>query len=257
MSATISPPAPTPVAPEPSTPTLTAVAPHTQQTPPLTPEPPLTLDVPTIPALPITPEAFEEYGAVIQAWSDTDAVPRGTKVTSANQGTAHKFHNLALVEQAYPPGAHARTGLSVFRATPPIRDGERAEPGALWSVKLLERHSFTTQAFVPMGTAGGVRMTGFEEPLGETGRAYLVIVALNGADDKPDLSTLRAFVASTAQGISYNMGVWHHPMVSLETTIDFTCVETQIGTPDNHLDCEIIEVASLTDAVPRVKIPRL
>ena len=166
---------------EPSTPTMTPVA-HTQ-TPPLTPEPPLLLDGPTIPALPITPEAFAPFGSVVQAWADTDAVPRGTRVTSANQGTAHKFHNLALVEQSYPPGAHARTGLSVFRATPPLRDGERAEPGALWSVKLLERHICTTQAFLPMGNAGGIRMTGFEEPLSPGGRAYLVIVALNGSGE--------------------------------------------------------------------------
>jgi ureidoglycolate hydrolase len=228
---TMSPPPPSmPVPAEPTTPTLTAA----HQAPLLTPEEPLSLDAPivpalpigpTIPALPITPEAFAPFGSVIQAWADTDAVPRGTRVTSANQGTAHKFHNLALVEQSYPPGAHARTGMSVYRATPPIRDGEKADSGALWSVKLLERHVCTTQAFVPMATGGGVRMTGFEEPLGPGGRAYLVIVALNGsgecesgrcerradvvlADDKPDLSTLRAFVASTAQGISYNTGVW-------------------------------------------------
>ncbi|KAG8678693.1 Allantoicase, partial [Ceratobasidium sp. 395] len=217
LSTRIPPPAPTPVpAPMPtelSTPTLT------HQTPPMTPDVPvpLSLDTPALPALPITPEAFAPFGSVIQAWADTDAVPRGIRVTSANQGTAHKFHNLALVENSYPPGAHARTGLSVFRATPPIRDGEVAEPGSLWSVKLLERHICTTQAFVPMATAGGVRMTGFEEPLGPGGRAYLVIVALNGADDRPDLSTLRAFVASTAQGISYSAGIWHHPMISLET----------------------------------------
>ncbi|KAG8734548.1 Allantoicase [Ceratobasidium sp. 423] len=211
-------------------------------------------DAPTIPALPITCEAFKPYGSVIQAWADTNAVPRGTRVTSANQGTAHKFHNLALVEQTYPPDAGARTGLSVYRATPPIRDGEKAEPGNYWSVKLLERHSCTSQAFIPMGNVGGIGITGFEEPLPKAGRAYLVIVASNGADDKPDLSTLRAFVASTAQGISYNRGVWHHPMISMETAIDFCCVETQIGTPDNQLDCEIVEVESL-GSVPRVKIP--
>ncbi|KAG9099924.1 hypothetical protein FS749_016765 [Ceratobasidium sp. UAMH 11750] len=53
------------------------------------------------------------------------------------------------------------------------------------------------------------------------------------------------------------MGVWHHPMISLETTIDFCCVETQIGTPDNKLDCEIVEVDKLGAMVPRVKIPRV
>ncbi|KAJ1304530.1 hypothetical protein OPQ81_005671 [Rhizoctonia solani] len=213
-------------------------------------------DALTIPALPITPEAFKPYGSVIQAWADTDAVPRGIRVTSANQGTAHKFHNLALVEQTYPPDVQARTGMSVYRATPPIREGEKAEPGNYWSVKLLERHLCTSQAFIPMGGAGGVGLAGFEEPLPKAGRAYLVIVALNGTNDKPDLSTLRAFVVSTAQAISYDTGIWHHPMISLETAIDFCCVETQIGTPDNKLDCEIVEVESLGGVVPRVKIPQ-
>ncbi|CAE6518024.1 unnamed protein product [Rhizoctonia solani] len=230
-------------------------APAPMATEPLTAESPSERapesDVPTIPALPITSEAFKPYGSVIQAWADVNAVPRGTRVTSANQGTAHKFHNLALVEQSYPPDAGARTGLSVYRATPPIREGEKAEPGNYWSIKLLERHSYTSQAFIPMGNVGSVGIIGFEEPLPKAGRAYLVIVALNGPDDKPDLSTLRAFVASTAQGISYTEGVWHHPMISLETAIDFCCIETQIGTPDNQLDCEIVEVESLGKVVPQ------
>ena len=46
-----------------------------------------------------------------------------------------------------------------------------------------------------------------EEPLG-TGGAHLVIVALNGKDDNPDLNTIRAFLATAAQGISYNIGTW-------------------------------------------------
>ena len=46
-----------------------------------------------------------------------------------------------------------------------------------------------------------------KEPL-RSGGAYLVVVALNGKNDRPDLSTLRAFLATSAQGVSYDQGVW-------------------------------------------------
>lgn len=41
-----------------------------------------------------------------------------------------------------------------------------------------------------------------------SGGAYIVVAALNGKDDKPDLSTLRAFMATAAQGVSYDQGTW-------------------------------------------------
>jgi allantoicase len=40
------------------------------------------------------------------------------------------------------------------------------------------------------------------------GGAYIVIGCLNGKDDKPDLSTLRAFLATSSQGVSYDQGIW-------------------------------------------------
>lgn len=40
------------------------------------------------------------------------------------------------------------------------------------------------------------------------GGAYVVIGCLNGKDDKPDLSTLRAFLATSSQGVSYDEGIW-------------------------------------------------
>ena len=45
------------------------------------------------------------------------------------------------------------------------------------------------------------------KPLGPGG-AYVVVVALNGPDDRPDLGTVRAFLATAAQGVSYDQGVW-------------------------------------------------
>ncbi|GJE92195.1 allantoicase and ureidoglycolate lyase domain-containing protein [Phanerochaete sordida] len=185
-----------------------------------------------LPALALTPEAFAPFGQVVQAYADVHAVPapRTTRITGANQGTATKFHKLALLDHAYPPAAGATTGLSVYRCRPVA-----LAPGGLWEVKLLERHPTTKQAFVPMGEAAGA------DALPSLGKRYLVIVAQNGADDKPDLQTMRAFVASAGQGIMYDMGIWHHPMAVLDGPMDFSCVETQIG-DGNALDCEVVSV---------------
>ncbi|KAI0341953.1 Allantoicase [Trametopsis cervina] len=185
-----------------------------------------------LPALTLTPEAFAPFGKVVQGYTDLNAVPspRTTRITGANQGTAVKFHKLALLESSYPADANATTGLSVYRCKP-----IELTAHGLWEVKLLERHPATNQAFIPMGASSSDE--GIEKP----GERYLVIVAPNGTEDKPDLRYLRAFVASAGQGIVYNTGTWHHPMAALDRPMDFTCVETQIGNGD-PLDCEIVEL---------------
>ncbi|KAI0775697.1 allantoicase [Trametes elegans] len=198
-----------------------------------------------IPALPLTPEAFAPFGQVVQAYADPHGVPnpRTARVTGANQGTATKFHKLALLESSYPHEAGASTGLSVYRCKP-----VELSPVGTWDVKVLERHPHTNQAFIPMGGGGAVVGDALEEP----GTSYLVIVAQNGENDRPDLSTLRAFVASAGQGVVYNTGIWHHPMAALYKTMDFTCVETQIGNGDK-LDCEIVDLDG-TGGYCRVKV---
>jgi allantoicase len=42
----------------------------------------------------------------------------------------------------------------------------------------------------------------------KSGGACLVVVALNGKDDKPDLGTVRAFLATAGQGFSFDQGIW-------------------------------------------------
>lgn len=156
-------------------------------------------NVTAIPALALTPEAFAPFGKVVQAYEDVNAVPtpRSLKITGANQGSAVKFHKLALLAASYPPEAGATAGLSVYRCKP-TQLGPRGE----WRVRLLERHPATNQAFVPMGSATG------ENALVSPGQRYLVIVARSGEDGKPDLKTLRAFIASAGQAIVYDTAVW-------------------------------------------------
>ena len=237
-------------------------------------------EVKTLHALPLTPEAFATFGQVVQGYGDVNAVPRGVRVTSANQGSAYKFHKISLLESSYPADVKATTGLSVYRCQP-----IDAKPGGHWDIKVLERHLHTNQAFIPMGP--GFASEG-DEGLKETARDYLVVVAQNGKDDKPDLETIRAFIATSAQGIVYNAGIWRKfhrtPSASNEAELqdqiipwrywrrfdlacgshdtflltisqpmDLTCVETQIG-DGGKLDCEIVDLDT-TKLVYRVNLP--
>ncbi|OBZ68291.1 putative allantoicase [Grifola frondosa] len=202
----------------------------------------------TIPALPLTAEAFAPFGQVVQAYSDIHAVP--SPAALASRGTAIKFHKLALLQSSYPSASGATAGLSVYRCQPvDVMHGGR------WEVKLLERHPYTNQAFIPMGGAAGLG-----DALESPGTTYLVIVAKNGEDDKPDLATMRAFIASAGQGIVYDTAIWrnhfihkHHPMAALYKAMDFTCVETQVGSGDK-LDCEVVELDG-SHGYNRVKLP--
>jgi ureidoglycolate lyase len=167
-------------------------------------------------ARPLTAEAYAPYGAVVMA------SPRGEPGRPVNQGTARRWDNLASIENLRPG---ASLNLSVFRCQP-------RPPGPI-PVALLEKLPASTQVFLPM-----------------TARRYLVIVALG--DERPDLATLSAFIASGAQGISYSPGVWHHPMIALDAEIDFACLVWEDGSEE---DCAEVR---LSDADrPVIEIPAL
>ena len=148
-----------------------------------------------IPALALTPEAFAPFGQVIQSYTDPYSVPnpRNLKVTSANFGTAVKYHKLALLESKYPEGLDATAGISVFHCEPAeVMHGE----GGVHELEVtaLERHPYTNQAFIPLGK--------------QKGSHYLVVVAKNAEDGSPDLRSVRAFLADAQQGIMYGTAVW-------------------------------------------------
>lgn len=143
-----------------------------------------------------------------------DVIAATDHARSANQGTAQKSEHLAqLVDRR-----GARANLSVFRCAP------RALPHV---VTLLEKHPSSTQVFVPMNAA-----------------RYLVIVALG--EERPDLSTLRAFLAQPNQGITYHPGVWHHPMVALDRETDFFCLVFEDGTAGDCTEHPLSESERVT-----------
>ena len=156
-------------------------------------------------ARPLSAALYRPYGRVIAAG--------GGKHSSANMGTARRGDFLAELENKRP--GRAKANLCVFRCAP-FR-------GRTFTVKLLERHPKSTQVFIPMT---GTRRT-------------LVIVARGG--DRPDLSTLAAFVVEGAQGISYRAGVWHHPMIALGAQADLACLVYEDGGAG---DCEAVRLAA-------------
>lgn len=150
-------------------------------------------DFPTIPALPLTPEAFAPYGYVIQAYPNPNHVPKGTKVVTVNFGSALKFNHLSpITALPHPSDSNSvqSPNFSVYHCTPTQKLG--GPSNAKFEVNVLERHEYSSQSFLPLG-GGSDR--------------YLIIVALPGQDGKPDLDTLRAFIASSSQGFTYSPNV--------------------------------------------------
>lgn len=151
---------------------------------------------------PLTQEAFRPFGDVIE----TDDRP----FRPINNGSTRRYHDLAQVETAYPAEGD-RAIISIFRAQPTPMP---------FTVRMLERHPLGSQAFVPL-----------------LGRPSLIVVApatdksIN--NDQPQLDLIRAFVTNGKQGINYNRGTWHHPVLAIGNEDDDLLVVDREGTGNN------------------------
>lgn len=128
------------------------------------------LSVPKVPAVPLTPDAFSTYGSVIQSYPDHRSARKDVVIKPVNFGTAFKFNHLSPVTWVQPkdhPEVKGEVNFCVFRCEQ--QNGVKGANGKeSWEVKVLERHEFSSQAFVPMGGGGG---------------RYLVLVCLPGAGE--------------------------------------------------------------------------
>lgn len=168
--------------------------------------------------VPITDEAFAPFGHLIKAHPDPATRPgsietQGSLVT----GKAEKYVRLAPIISTYPEGEGAVTGIGVYRATKKIG----LDRGKVFDVRLMERHPYTTQAFIPMGKgevgrcatvnrsfADCEQWAGKGEPALPPKGTFLVVVAQNTPEGRPDPKTLKSFLMPSSVGLSYAPGVW-------------------------------------------------
>jgi len=127
--------------------------------------------------------------------------------------------------------------MNIFSCFPRSLSTSSFSISQVFNVRILERHPYTTQTFIPMNMAST-----------EPSTKYLVIVAPTLSPTEafpnlgpPDLSNLRAFVANGAQAVTYGTGTWHAPMVVLgEKRVDFVVVQFANGVPED--DCQEVEL---------------
>lgn len=156
----------------------------------------------TIHCEPLTVSAYASYGGIIS----TDVV--NDRTVTVNNGTARRTPEVVPTQNLYAKAESqkpARAVLNVSLASPREVeswngvDVDASQEGKRFlKVKMLERHRYSTQSFVPMGA----------------GIKYLVVVT--EGDDAPDLNRLRGFVASDKQGVCYAPGMWHAPMAVID-----------------------------------------
>ena len=143
---------------------------------------------------PLTPESFAPFGRVLRA---PKAGPREDHAaTVENDRPATARANLALIA-----AAAARFPLEL---------------------NMLERHSQSTQTFLPLDV-----------------REYLVVVCLDDGHGRPDMASLIAFRVDGRTGIHYHRGTWHHAMTTIGEPGVFAMLVHEDGTPD---DCQFVGI---------------
>lgn len=191
--------------------------------------------------------SFSEFGTVIEnGYPSLIPSPRLAKgslprnAVQANQGSALKYLDVTDMKDLYnsaPSQVSSKAVLNMFVCGPrSLIASEKAHVDGTFPVRILERHPYTTQTFVPLGIS----------PSEASKARYVVIVApsfgQSSADEAlpvppclpgrglPDLKRIRAFVANGSQAVTYGAGIWHAPMVVVgDKPIDFVVVQFANG----------------------------
>lgn len=144
----------------------------------------------------LTPETFAKFGDIISANHQI----KGNKSSSANYGTAIKIHKVSRItnnfEDSYSE-TQATANFNIFRCSPPTDLIEENQDGKhVYKSKILERHPFSSQTFIPMGCD-------------KDKDAYVVICAesdLSSSDCLPNINTVKAFICRGDQAVTYAAG---------------------------------------------------
>lgn len=205
----------------------------------------------TLEAEVLSQKTFVEFGTVIE--NPAPSLIPSLEISSlppnavqANQGSALKYLDVTHMVDLYgsaPSHEPAKAVMNMFVCAPqPLLSSQQVGIAGNFPVKILERHPFTTQTFIPLGLS----------PSEAYKARYLVIVApslppsfsssglpvpaptdtsdRSWGNGLPDLQNIRAFVANGAQAVTYGVGTWHAPMVVIgRIPIDFVVVQFANG----------------------------
>jgi ureidoglycolate lyase len=224
----------------------------------------------------LSQKSFVEFGTVIE--NPAPSLIPSLEISSlppnavqANQGSALKYldvtHMLDLYGSA-PSHEPAKAVMNMFVCAPrPLLSSQQVGIAGNFPVKILERHPFTTQTFIPLGLS----------PSEAYKARYLVIVAPSLPPSSssseglpvpvhtdtshrllgnglPDLENIRAFVANGAQAVTYGAGTWHAPMVVIgQNPIDFVVVQFANGVAVE--DCQERELEEEREILVAVSKP--
>ncbi|KAL8997653.1 MAG: hypothetical protein Q9169_003133 [Polycauliona sp. 2 TL-2023] len=195
---------------------------------------------------PLTQSEFAPFGKVIEcplkpsATTFPTSLPTIPQAVSANQGTALKFIDVTHVRNGYdaaPSNIPAKAVMNMFSCFPrPLRSPTKSDLPV--EVKILERHPYTTQTFIPLGVgreAQGMYLVVVAPTLPPTGQSPFTVMG------PPDLKKLRTFWAHGGQAVTYGMGTWHMPMAVVgEERMDFVVVQYANGVADE--DCQEVKL---------------
>ena len=245
--------------------------------------------------------SFSSFGEVIENPTSSSTSREELRLVTANQGSAKRWFEISRLTDFYnlaPSKKLARPSLSLARCQPRELRGLEAtttnntEPEQkVFDIKILERHPFTSQTFIPIGLSAEDSTTRFliivaptlpvsksREDLKDRPKPYptpeqkpkrsLLDVfsrahpspftnersppspnAPGAAVDKPkgagmpDLDSIRVFLASGDQAVTYGAGTWHAPMVVVgERPVEFVVLQNMNGVDIE--DCQEVELKS-------------
>ncbi|RDW81724.1 ureidoglycolate hydrolase [Aspergillus mulundensis] len=222
----------------------------------------------TSPSLTLTPEpltrdAFAPFGTAIipplprtatSAPNPLSSHPKHPLVPSpvaANQLSALKYSPISPLLNNYAqcpskqPSEARMTMFSCFprtlRTVAGTGSGKETDR-VVFDVGILERHSYTTQTFSPLGLGSDDKGTYYLVVVAPTLRGETAAATTEAGEsvvvrDPPDLSRLRAFVVSGDQAVTYGAGTWHAPMVVVgERRVDFVVTQFVNGVAEE--DCQ-------------------
>jgi ureidoglycolate lyase len=156
------------------------------------------------------------------------------EVQPISEATFEPFGHLSMLGQSASKGDHS---AGLVNGRPGAKDLlYSVEAGSIalpYELVLLEKHSFSSQTFIPI-----------------SGHEYLVVVALPDSDGVPNLATLRAFRVPGNVVVTYAPGIWHHPMASLSVPAIFAVLMWIDQSEDDETFLRLESPITLIDRAP-------